>query len=431
MNLSLRLAIRIDNIVSQRVARDHVLGLPTLLHDSLQSCVALDSKVRKARIKGLAAAERAVHRQLIVSVNRLAKHVESTSLKSPKPDKTMGVKDIYADIKAVEEEFGGYTWCHNYNILSVITGPIEMKGIPLGSFKIALNLSHFGEPFDVEGGVSVTALDANCSSGYPHPHVSEGGYVCLGEGLHTIRKAVEEGRVLDYFIILKQILNSYDAEGAYKRLEHWGEEEDEDRDACADCGYDTTEATYCEPCDQYFCCDCYTRCESCDDAVCESCSVICRSCATGHCPGCAETKCNDCGGSLCGTCSSERSCEECSVPLCEPCAWRRCRDCGTTSCRSCADAQIGDGGNSSLPGQCSDCKEKCDGDVVRQSGENDLGQAKDQPEFKTEEVFGATPGFLPEPITKETDATEWLYAIRKHTLQLEDQSEEKREDATA
>ena len=403
MNLSLRLATRIDNLVSRRVTTDHVLGLPPRLHTCLQSCMALDSKVRKAQSMGLAAAERAVHKQLMISVDRLKRQAENSLLNPPEPVKSMGVKDIYADIKAVEEEFGGYKWDHVTERLSVTTESINLLDISLGRFKINLKLPHFATPTDSDGGVYVEALTPNCSCGHSHPHVSEAGYVCLGDGVHSVRKALAEGRVLDYFIILKQLLNSYDAEGSYTRLEHWGEEDD-DRICCSDCGYDTTDYFYCDSCDCSYCDECYGSCEGCDELICDTCRMACTDCSTGLCPGCNMTGCKDCSNPLCETCSSKESCEDCNGRLCNSCV-QACRNCGTSYCKSCADSKIGDC-ECGKPGQCSGCRENCDFCEVRQSGENDLGQAKDQQEFKPEEeVFGApVPGFLPEPAVQEEDA---------------------------
>ena len=404
MDLSLRLATRIDTIVSHRVTACHILGLPPRLHTCLQSCMSLDSKIRKARSMGLAAAEKVLHTQLRSRVFDLAEKLENNPLKHTHPVKTMGVKDILADIKAVEEEFGGYEWCHKQGSISVITEPITLLNVKLGRFKINLNVSSFKDPYESDGALYVSALDPNYSHDYVHPHVSEGGVVCLGEGVHIIRKALEEGRVLDYFIILKQLLNSYDAEGSYTRLESWGEHDDEDRMSCRDCGYDTSDSYFCDCCEHSYCQDCYGHCETCDEGVCDTCRLVCVSCTCALCPACDSTNCTDCGSSLCESCAGKEICVGCNSILCLPCA-RACVDCGNPYCKSCSVEEIGDC-ECGKTGHCSSCREKCDFlPKVHQPGENDLGQTKEQPE-SDETQFGALTGFLPEPAVRSEEECE-------------------------
>jgi len=403
MNLSLRLATRINDFVEQRVATTHVLGLPSRLHTRLQSCMILHSKTRKAREKGLAVAEKIVHKQLIADVSRLKRQLDVSSLNPPEPDKAPGVRDIYADIKAVEAEFGEYKWDHVRGTLSVTTDPITLKEVPLGPFRIHLSLEHFQNPSASDGSTYVDAINSNFSNGHPHPHVSEGGHVCLGDAIHSIRKTLEDGRVLDYFIILKQLLNSYDANGAYTPLESWGQE-GEGSISCGDCGYDTSDYFYCEHCDCAYCDECYGSCESCEELVCDTCRTRCRSCDNSLCPGCNADNCKDCGRPLCFACAQKVGCDNCSSALCEDCV-QKCVGCSTPYCKSCASTEIGDC-KCEKPGQCSGCRENCDFCEVRKPGESYLGQPKEHPEFEDAEteVFGApTPGFLPEPVVQENE----------------------------
>ena len=406
MNLSLRLATRISDFVAQRVATTHVLGLPSRLHSCLQSCMILHSKIRKAQDKGFAVAEKIVHKQLIVTMDRLKRQAETISLSPPEPDKAPGVLDIYADIKALEEEFGGYKWDHERETLSVTTDPVTLLDVPLGPFRIDLKLSHFKIPTNADSGTHVDALDPNVSGEHFHPHVGAHGAVCLGDGAPSIRRALEDGRVLDYFIILKQLLNSYDRDGAYTILENWGEE-DEDRIDCSDCGYATLmdESMYCDCCSDSYCDECYGSCESCEEVVCDGCRRTCVTCTSSVCAGCIQANCKDCGAPLCETCSTNNEgCGGCSGMLCERCV-QSCSSCSTQYCKSCASEEIGDC-KCDKPGQCSDCREKCDFCEVRQPGESYLGPPKEHPEFEKAEtqVFGApAPGFLPEPAVQENE----------------------------
>lgn len=401
MNLSLRLATRINDLVIERRATAHVLGLPSRIHSCLQHSMILNSKIRKAQEMGLAGAERVVHQQLIASMERLEQRMKDTSLNSPEPVKAPGVRELYADILAVEEEFGNYTWDHRHSTLYVTIDPVTLCGVLLGPFRIFLKFEHFSHPARADGHLYVEATQPNRSQGHFHPHVGTGGQVCLGDGTHSIIQSLEDGRVLDYFIILKHLLNSYDSSGAYTPLDRWGEEDDEDSVECEDCGFRSEDYAFCSSCDSSYCMDCYRICDNCDEPVCDSCRSVCETCDTTMCQGCLNFSCVVCARPLCGDCAT-MCCDACGNSMCASCT-KSCRGCGTSYCKSCSIEKIG-GCECGKPEQCSDCREKCDFCEVRNPGDNYLEQPKEHPEFEGAEakVFGAPmPGFLPEPAVQE------------------------------
>ena len=62
-----------------------------------------------------------------------------------------------------------------------------------------------------------------------HPHVSDEA-VCEGDGRVPIRKALEQGRLLDFFVIVRNLLQTYNSGSPFVSLDDW------EGIRCADCG---------------------------------------------------------------------------------------------------------------------------------------------------------------------------------------------------
>jgi hypothetical protein len=63
-----------------------------------------------------------------------------------------------------------------------------------------------------------------------HPHVRE-KLLCEGDGAASIRRALAEGRLLDFFTLVRQVLETYNPGSAYVELSRWNGV------TCKDCGY--------------------------------------------------------------------------------------------------------------------------------------------------------------------------------------------------
>ena len=94
--------------------------------------------------------------------------------------------------------------------------------------------------------------------------------LCEGEGRPLIRQALRQGRLADFFLIVRQILATYNSGSAYVQLDQWS-----GRD-CPDCGTSLNE----------------------DESIC------CTDCETDVCGECAGD-CSACGSSVCGECQDE------------------------------------------------------------------------------------------------------------------------------
>lgn len=218
--------------------------------------------------------------------------------------KPAAFREIVEDIRHLADEFDTVEYSRNTATISVITGPIELEGINFGEFRINLMLENIHERrldkmMEV---VALTPHPAACSSEVTHPHV-QNDRMCTGDGTVPLMQAIETGRILDFFMIAAQILNTYNPSSPYVTLDNWYGIE------CYNCGDMVSEGStyYCECCGNDFCEDCTGYCECCEQTVCNNCTVTCECCDRRVCRECIR-QC-DCGKSICDECLTNRECE--------------------------------------------------------------------------------------------------------------------------
>ncbi len=210
--------------------------------------------------------------------------------------------DLTEDLKAVEKEFGGLHYDQDDDEIVVISEDIIFSNVNLGSFEIRIPISM--------GGSRVTIVA--CNPNYPaadeettHPHV-QSNTMCLGRGTDQFYDAMQQGRILDAFTILNSILETYNPDSAYVKIENWNRDSD-DYEECNDCGDEISieEATSCHKCSSSYCRDCVFECSGCQEYYCAYC--ISRS-----------SKCSICKGKhLCGDCTYQ--CKTCKEIFCNEC----------------------------------------------------------------------------------------------------------------
>jgi len=212
--------------------------------------------------------------------------------------------DIYQDLMALHDEFAEVSWSLSDETLSVTTEPIVLEGVYLGAFRIELRWAEL----PASTAFSIVAVDPNraaSNESATHPHV-EDGELCAGEGRPAIRHALAEGRLADFFLIVANILRTYNHDSAYVTLELWRGR------PCMDCGTHTgeDESVSCTRCDRSVCNDCYVYCESCHSTYCSDCSSQCAGCIERYCNDCLHT-CPACQEWVCSNCLTEKDCECC------------------------------------------------------------------------------------------------------------------------
>ncbi len=224
----------------------------------------------------------------------------------PKPS------EVLAELMQMEDEFGQIQINPRELSVSVVTDPITLEDVSLGSFQIKLFVERISRMYK-EIPYRVIATDPNpagADSSITHPHVS-GEYLCEGEGHLPIRKALEQGRLCDFFNLVVGILNTYNPDSPYVSLDDW------QGYCCYDCGrtINREDSYFCEQCDNDFCPQCSSYCQICDTTICLDCAAecprclkpVCANCA-GHCLECHERVCRDCldDPQICTLCQENR-----------------------------------------------------------------------------------------------------------------------------
>ena len=225
-----------------------------------------------------------------------------------KPQKEIPKLQLLIDeLDGLQKEFGDIEFEASNNTISVVTEPITLEDIYLGPFKIQLELNkldqlYYSSPYLV---IALEPNPAATDDGVTHPHVSS-EKLCEGDGSAAIRTALEEGRICDFFTIVRSILNTYSADSPYVALHDW------DGATCYDCGYtmSSENSYFCQYCENDYCADCSTYCRHCEETVCMSCSGQCSYCEEFVCRNCIS-ECEECGESFCQSCLEENLCPNC------------------------------------------------------------------------------------------------------------------------
>jgi hypothetical protein len=228
--------------------------------------------------------------------------IDSDDIKLPKPG------DVVAELLQIEQEYGELKFDLKAKTISVITESIVLEEISFGPFEIRLFLNEI-KKLATESPYTIIALNPNPAGSdcdVTHPHVSH-EKLCEGDGFVPIRKAIQQGRLNDFFTIIVQILQTYNPDSPYVSLEDW------QGVSCYDCGYTVSGDNnyYCEECDNDFCSDCSTYCRICDTTICMGCSYECPVCDQPVCKHCLDI-CSECDTTLCKDCINEEGlCNNC------------------------------------------------------------------------------------------------------------------------
>ena len=223
------------------------------------------------------------------------------------------VRDIFADLVALVEEFDDVSIVLSERLVAVTTAPVVLEGLALGRFQVRLDWGRIGtaHPYDV---VALTPNPARSSEDTTHPHVMD-ERLCEGDGKVPITRALREGRLLDFFHIVNSLLNNYNPSSAYVALSDW------EGSTCVDCGdmIQADDERNCDACGGIVCGSCFVACEGCEAYCCCECSRRCESCGDDLCRCCVR-ECKNCGRSaFCQTCLSETDlCPDCQETANEP-----------------------------------------------------------------------------------------------------------------
>ena len=150
------------------------------------------------------------------SISQIQQFTEGSQKKTPK------LSLLVEELDQVREEFGSIDFDKAENTLSIVTDPIALEDVALGPFRIQLKLDKLSELYK-DRPYRVIALNPNPAATdeeVTHPHVS-GERLCEGDGYVAISSALEQGRLCDFFTMVRSILNTYNPDSPYVSLDDW------------------------------------------------------------------------------------------------------------------------------------------------------------------------------------------------------------------
>jgi len=212
--------------------------------------------------------------------------------------------EIYEELLSLDSEFNQVDVDLQEKQLSVVTDSIELEGVALGRFEIRLDWNK-ACLLDAYRIIALDPNPASISSSITHPHVRD-ERLCEGDGRPAIQAALHQGRLVDFFVLVRQVLETYNSSSPYVRLADWSGVE------CGDCGCTATEddSCSCDRCSSELCMDCSRSCGACSRTLCSGCSTSCSGCEADHCAACLA-KCFGCGDGYCRDCLTDRQCPNC------------------------------------------------------------------------------------------------------------------------
>jgi hypothetical protein len=213
-------------------------------------------------------------------------------------------KQIAEDLVALSDEFEEVELDMRARTITARTQPIELKGLYLGPFSIVLSWSLIGTgcPYEV---VAVDPQPASRNDEVVHPHV-QSNMLCEGDARLPIQRALQQGRLFDYFVVVRQVLETYNSGSAYVDIDKWN------GGCCADCdwSFPADEGYSCEHCTSVVCGECVSTCSCCDVFMCGECTGRCEKCEQPFCFACLEL-CSDCRSDCCKECLTDEKCFTC------------------------------------------------------------------------------------------------------------------------
>ncbi len=274
--------------------RDHLLG-PTrcaqqaaLPQDAWEELGRTMKRLRYTERLGWQAASQSLLVDFEYTAGRLQREIEvlrRNLASSCTPKLVTSASEIAADLIALEDEFESVELDLKARSATVLTASITLEDVSLGPFRIVLHWEHIGRTC----AYVVSAEEPNCPAereDITHPHVND-NHLCEGEGAAPIKAALSTGRLLDFFVLIRQILGTYNPESAHVSLANW-----HGGVSCSGCGTSVSDDDYssCERCDDRFCSDCTWSCNSCGDCICSNCSDSCAECDERFCNRCLTAR---------------------------------------------------------------------------------------------------------------------------------------------
>ncbi len=298
----LRLASRIHQTLVRKVAQRPLPVLPDQFWENAQRWSRYLLMMHERGWHGAAAVAREELECALKSVFSQSETALSLLAARESSPPAVRMRDIYDELVALHQEFNEVDWNFKTGTLSVVTEPITLDETELGAFEVVLDWQNWDSsmPYKV---VARQENPAECDNGVTHPHVHS-EKLCEGDGRMPIRQALQQGRVCDFFLLVKQVLETYNPGSAFVKLQNWSGAR------CSDCGHDCEETLVCQGCESDICEECCCWCSACDGRRCSECRGRCHGCERTHCHDCLSA-CADCSEDFCEECLTDGCCSDC------------------------------------------------------------------------------------------------------------------------
>jgi hypothetical protein len=302
----MRFAAAVHAQLTGRQVNEPLIELPVRPWDR---CTELVRQIRRAQLRGWNLAVSALSKDLdyaIPSVQQELTAIHQRLSRRSGPGRFATASEIYGDLVALNDEFEELNHDSKACRLSITTEPIVLEGVYLGPFEIQLQwarVTNGGEP-----AYRVIAKDphpAEARENVTHPHVID-EILCEGDGKHGIRRALLEGRLLDFFTLVAGVLRTYNPESPFVELVLWSGSSCSDGGALVDEDYSYS----CQKCGDTICGECESLCGGCDDSCCSGCIGSCAACEESFCRRCLKP-CEACHRHVCSGCLDDQ--ERCTT----------------------------------------------------------------------------------------------------------------------
>ena len=203
---ALRAAARIHEHLIGPARLNQLVELPTA---TWQDLLQTDARLRLARQRRWRVAGEQLVTDLDYQARRMVRELETYLQALPAllpAERIAKPSDIAADLLALAGEFDEVQIDLSERQVTVLTPSITLEELELGPFRIELHWERIGiqraydlaaeEPYYPNGDEETT-----------HPHV-RGKTLCEGDGAKPIKAALSEGRLLDFFLLVRQILRN-------------------------------------------------------------------------------------------------------------------------------------------------------------------------------------------------------------------------------
>jgi hypothetical protein len=200
------------------------------------------------------------------------------------------LRTIVEELGQLEHEFEDVEIDLKQGLVGVRTDRIVLEEIDLGPFTIEL---HVGRLAERQGGecFKCIALEPNPAASQRdtvHPHVLD-GHLCAGDATLPIQAALNQGRIADAFVLIRSVLQTYNADSPYMNLDHWSGLRCPDCDDLADSDF----MYFCDHCHRDVCENCHSSCDICDSCCCRSCLETDSESGNQCCSACRH-ECSEC-----------------------------------------------------------------------------------------------------------------------------------------